>query len=235
MSSLPATLYALQKLELSVDKARARITEIDAALENDEVVVARKAKLETVQSDLHQTQADMKDIELEIQGLNQKIQEVTDLLYSGKIKNPKELTERQDEVESLKRRVKTLEARLLDIMTWIEGLKRDTAKAQKALDEALAERRQMNADLVIERQQLDDQIKKNLKKRKQTRQSISDDSYKAYRTLRKKKNGMAVAPLKGSSCGLCGVTQTTQSVQEIRQNDTMVYCSNCGRILVILS
>ena len=232
MSSLPSTLYTLQKFELAVDKARGRIEEIDRALENDEVVAARKSELEALQNELNQAKATVKDLELEIQSLNNKIEETNELLYSGKIKNSRELTDRQNELESLKRRHKKLESNMLEAMTTAEQLKKDVAEAEKALETAREAQRQKNADLIEEREKLGTQIKQNLRRRKDTLKDIPKDDYKHYRLLRKKKRGVAVARLRGTTCGLCGVGQTTTAVQDIKRNDEIVYCSNCGRILV---
>lgn len=235
MTSLPAKLYTLQKFEVAVDEARARIDEINTALENNQEVAARRAEHKRLADDLAQTQATVKDLELEIGGLNNQIEELNDLLYSGKIKNPKELIDRQDKLESLQRHVKTLESRMLTAMTDAERLKVKVGEAQKALDAALTAQREAHADLMAEREALEDQIQNNLRERKEAMKDVSKDEYKRYRQLRKQKRGMAVALLNGATCGLCGVAQTTSAVEEVKKEKSIVHCSNCGRILVSIA
>lgn len=231
MPSLPSALYTVQKLEIAVDKARTRIETIEEQLANDEVVVARRNTLDKIIKEYNLTQATIKDLELEISSLTQKIKEVNELLYSGKLRNPKELTERQEEVESLQRRHKTLESRLMAALTEAEESNKQRETAEEALSEAVTNQKQENVDLVAEKESLQEQIVDNLRKRKSTMKSIPDKEYKSYRLLRKRKNGHAVAPLKGNACGLCGVSQTTSAVQDIQEGKRIIYCENCGRIL----
>lgn len=233
MQSLPSTLYTLQTFELAVDKARTRMSEIERILNNDESVLACQSHLTECQHALVTSSATAKDLELEVASLKAKIKEVNDLLYSGKIKVPKELTDRQDELEMLKRQMNRLDVRFLEAMRLQESSQEDVEKAEQALKEATLSLKRLSAELSKEHQKLDAEIKVNLRKRKDMLGQITKDAYEAYRKLRKKKNGQAVSLLHGNSCGLCGVGQTTTAVQEIKQADTLVYCTNCGRILVI--
>jgi predicted nucleic acid-binding Zn-ribbon protein len=231
MPSLPSALYTVQEFEIAVDKARARIERIEEQLANDEVVVARRNELDKLNKSYNQTQATIKDLELEISSLTSKIEEVDELLYSGKLKNPKELKDRQEELESLRRRHKTLEARLLAALTEAETVNKQHEAAEESLSEAVDKQKQDNVDLIAEKETLQEQILDNLRKRKTMVKTIPDNVYKNYRILRKRKNGQAVAPLKGNACGLCGVSQTTSAVQDIQEGNKIMYCENCGRML----
>ena len=113
MTKTASTLYSVQSLELAIDKSRQRLEEIEQALANDEKVAACRATLDASDKAHTQARTHIKDLELEIASLAEKIQEVDKLLYSGRILNPKELQDRQNELESLKRRQKTLEDQLL--------------------------------------------------------------------------------------------------------------------------
>ena len=55
-----------------------------------------------------------------------------------------------------------------------------------------------------------------------------------YKRLRKGKNGLAVStvnPVK-HSCQGCHKRLPPQKVQEVRKNNDIIFCENCGRILV---
>jgi predicted nucleic acid-binding Zn-ribbon protein len=43
----------------------------------------------------------------------------------------------------------------------------------------------------------------------------------------------AVAEVERNQCQACHVTVTTSGMQLLRKGDEVVYCENCGRILVI--
>src|SRR5574337_1177363 len=103
MNQLQA-LYQLQVFESSLDTAKARVEEIETALKSDAEVLRCRHEYEACQERVRHTQAAVTDLELEIAALEAKHQEGEKLLYSGAIKNPKELQDLENEVSSLKRR-----------------------------------------------------------------------------------------------------------------------------------
>lgn len=227
-----STLYAIQNLELAVDEARQRLQDIDAALSNDAVIAAAHQTLNTAETALHETSAHTKNLELELSSLIQKIQEVDTLVYSGKIKNPKELQERNDEVASLRRRQTNLEEQLAEAKTAQSTAQQRHTDAQHALDEALVHRATDQTELIEERDHLNHEIDTILRKRKAKMQGIPKETFEHYRNLRKRKRGQAIAILKEDSCSVCGIEQPSSDVQRILHGDEMVYCIGCGRILV---
>lgn len=227
-----STLYAIQSLELAVDEARERIQEIDAALSNDALIAASQAALATAEATLHEASARTKNFELELSGLIQKIQEVDELVYSGKIKNPKELQERNDEVASLRRRQTNLEEQLSEAKTLQSAAQQQHTDAQNALSEAITSRSADQTTLIEEREHINREIDIILRKRKVKMQVVPKETFEHYRNLRKRKRGQAIALLKADSCSTCGIEQPSSDVQRILHGDEMVYCIGCGRILV---
>ncbi|MCB9438054.1 MAG: hypothetical protein H6673_13840 [Anaerolineales bacterium] len=232
MDNIFSTLYAIQSLELAVDEARQRLHDIEAALSNDAVITATRQTLSTTEAALHEASAHTKNLELELSSLIQKIQEVDTLVYSGKIKNPKELQERNDEVASLRRRQTTLEEQLAEAKKVQSTAQQHHTEAQHTLEEALAHRVTDETELIEERDQLNHEIDTILRKRKAKMQGIPKETFDHYRNLRKRKRGQAIALLKEDSCSACGIEQPSSDVQRILHGDEMVYCIGCGRILV---
>ncbi len=229
----PTTLYTLQQHELAVDQARARLDDIEHILSNDEQVKQSQATLDKQQTLFNQVQATVKDLELEIASLTQKIADVDELLYSGKLKNPKELADRQDELASLQRRLGIKEEDLVLALKDSEEQKTALGNARQNLEETQAEQKQRNVDLVAEQKQLNKDIKKNLRARKSLVAEIPEKDYKYYRQLRKKHKGQPIAVIEHEEiCSFCHVGQTTSAIQDIKRNDEYIYCGNCGRILV---
>lgn len=233
MTKTASTLYSVQSLELAIDKTRERLAEIEQALADDEKVAACRAEFDTSEKAHTQARTHIKDLELEIASLAEKIKEVDKLLYSGRIGNPKELQDRQNELESLKRRQKTLEDQLLIAIEDADQKKIKLENAQAALENALEEQKRENADLITERDDLNAEMGANLKKRKSIVAEIPDNTFKAYRKLRKKKSGHAVALLKDQRCTICGIEQTSSDVQLVANSEDLVYCKGCGRILTV--
>jgi predicted nucleic acid-binding Zn-ribbon protein len=232
MSNIAGILYTIQTFELAIDEARSRVQAIEVALAHDELVATAQARLEASERALHQSSAQVTDLELEISSLSGKINDVDKLLYSGLITNPKELQERQDELESLKRRYQGLEVRLLEASDALKACQAEYEQATQNLQEAIQVRDQSHIDLIAERQLLDVQITANLKQRKTRMHEVPDEILKQYRRLRKQhKNGQAIALIVDEACSACRIEQPTSEIQRIMRADDLVYCVGCGRIL----
>jgi uncharacterized protein len=232
MPNILNALYILQTYELNVDHARARITEIEAALTGDEQLKVAQVAHEASEAALQQGQMKMRNLGDELERLKLKINEVDELLYGGQLRNPKELQERQDEVNSLRNRLADMEMYLQELTADEEKLKAEHRANQEALTQAISIRDKHHAELIIERDALDTKVKNNLRKRKSTLEEVPEGIYKQYQTLRKKKQGQAVALLQENQCSACGIEQTWSHVQQIQANEELVYCEGCGRILV---
>lgn len=231
MKNTPSTLYAIQSYEIAIDKARERLQEIEAALAHDEQVATSQAAFDDSEQTLHQLRTQVKDLELENASLQEKIEAVDKLLYSGKITNPKELQERQSELESLRRRQVILEERLQETISAAEDQQIAHEQASQDLQEALANREQSHVDLIAEQERLNAEIQENLLERKTIVDRVPKDLLKQYRSLRKRKAGQAVALLKDKQCMSCGIEQPSSDVQRVMHDDELIYCVGCGRIL----
>lgn len=229
-----ALLYQLQLFDLSLNKKRARLHEIEALLKDDEAVASAKTRLATAEETLKPLQARAHDLELEIKGLTAKIGEVDRTLYSGSIQNPKELTELQEESESLKRRFTTLNESLLDVMMNVEGEESVIEATQAALETALAAQSGKNQDLIAERRSIKAEANGELAKRTELIAQIDPAALKSYEGLRQRMRGTPVAQLVNGGCTICGVEQTSQGVQRVLRGDKVIFCESCGRILAAL-
>lgn len=231
MNQLQA-LYRLQQLESSIDAAKKRTDDITLALENDETVKRCKAEFAMSEAELHQTQAHVKDLELDISGLTNKAYESESLLYSGKITNPKELQEKQEEIASLTRRKASREAELVEAQHALKAAERLHTQNTATLHEAEQERDANSQELLKEQQKLRKDMGNWLQDRKTTLKSVDESHHKIYKKIKAAKNGVAVARLNEESCEICRVEQYQNIIYQVRQHTQIVYCHHCGRILV---
>lgn len=232
MPNIPALLYTIQSFELAIDQARSRLESIDELLANDAQVAAAQAAHDTSLDTLQKLNAQVKNLELELAGLVQKISDVDTLLYSGQLQNPKELQERQSEFDSLKRRQQNLEIELLENGESLKLAQVEQEETDQQLKDAIIERDKTHVDLIAEKKNLDSQIHQNLKLRKESLQNVSESVLKDYRKLRKQhRNGYAVALIDDITCSVCRIEQPTSEIQRILQGDEFVYCVGCGRLL----
>ncbi len=228
-----ADLYQLQQLDSEKDAVERRLAEIEAALgESQALVQAREAVAEGQHRHQKHTLR-QRDLELQVQSLTAKIQASEQRLYGGNVKNPKELTDLQAEVASLRRRQGKLEDTLLEVMIAREEAEEILAQAQEHLQQVEAAWQAAQADLMTERRTLQEKHTELERAIAALFPRISADDMDTYRNLRRRKGGLAVVEAQGNSCEACGMAISPGLKWQLRE-EGVGYCTNCERILVRL-
>src|SRR5438045_1759021 len=102
-------LFDLQQIDSSLDRRVARMRHIDEQTVDSPELVAARAAQAGARTMLAGRQAALKQLSHEAEDLSIRVKTQEKRLYDGKIKNPKELAQVQEEVEHLKSRFKALE------------------------------------------------------------------------------------------------------------------------------
>jgi uncharacterized protein len=226
------TLLALQDTDAVIDRLTKRLAEIKAALrETDQLIAARQAR-HHVEQLAAQRRTARKQLELSTAAVDDKIQLAEKRLYSGAVKNPKELLDLQNDISSLKRQKTKLDEQLFDAMLEVEEA--ETALQQRTADFAQVEAnwRHSQSDLITEQAQLEANLANEHRDQAAARAALSVPDLALYDQLRRRKAGVAVVELNGQLCGGCGVRVTGSVIQQLSQNDQYARCGNCERILV---
>jgi predicted nucleic acid-binding Zn-ribbon protein len=224
-------LYRLQQVDSQIDRLRAKLDAIQKTLENDEELRQATNLLTAAQTSHHLTQHELKSTSSDAQSQKEKIEHIELSLYSGGIKNPKELQDLQKDSASLKKHLITLEERELEAMVKSETSDHD-------LENAKVEFEKVQARLAMEHKHLiDDQIifMKDLEKLAEEREAalgpIDIKLLHIYENLRQQKRGVAVAGAIDNACTSCGTTLSASLQQSAHSQTSLAYCSSCGRIL----
>lgn len=228
-----ADFHRLQDLDSEGDKKRQRLMEVDAALGESDALRQARQSLQSEGERVRKWGVKQRDLELEVQGLADKISREEQRLYSGTIRNPKELEDIQAEVTVLKRRRQELEGDLLEVMIEREDAETAQSEAQKHLDEVQASWTAGQADLTGEREELQGKLAEIEQIRVGLLSSIDAGDLVIYEGLRRRKGGIAVVELRDGTCGGCGVAVSPGLEWQLRQGQ-LVTCSNCERIIVRL-
>lgn len=225
-------LYELQQVDQAIDAKSRRLEAIAAQLKESETLKQARSRLEQLQQRVTRIERTQLEQELELRGLADKLKAEERRLYSGRVKNPKELAGLQKEVRYLKRRHKEMEEQLLETMVAREEIQAQLDEAAAALDRLEAEWEAHQATLLDEQRQLQDELSDLTRRREELVARVGRAALDSYDHLRRTK-GIAVAPVQGGLCGGCQVALSAVDQQRARGED-LAYCGNCGRILVIL-
>ena len=211
-------LYQLQQIDSEFQ---------DKRQETEELLAARE-RAETAVSQLHTLQGQRQNLTLELDGINNKAKSSEQRLYSGNVKNPKELSDLQHEIAALGRRRSVLEDEILEAM--IEDAEAEKAAADEQLADITSHWEKSQAHLKKEQNELALRLHMLNEQRKQLAPRIAAPQLAEYEQLRQKKHGLAVAGLKLNMCLGCRVTVSAHKAKEA-QEGKLVYCGGCGRIL----
>jgi len=226
-------LYALQQIDTRLAREKRRYREVQEHLgESEELKEARAAHKEA-DAELSAARARLRDHELETEGVAQKLRETEERLYSGRVKNPKELSGLQKEGEYLKRRRSALEEQTLDEMMIVERLASQAKAAAERHAAIEAAWRSEDADLSAEYDVLRHDLAELLGKRKALVKHVSETDMAEYDALRRLRGGIAVVRVRDGTCQACHVQVPNRDVERARNGDAFMYCSGCERVLYV--
>ena len=223
-------LYRLQQIDDEIRHGKDRLSQVIRSQRETEELVSARRREEVATGELHKWRSQQTDLNLELKSLTDKAQRSEQRLYSGTIKNPKELEDLQHELESLSRRRETLEDELLEAMIMVEEAAEEEAAAQAALSEIQSSWDQDQADLKQEQSELIVRINNATLQRKKQLEVISAESLRAYEDAQRRAGSTAVVLMKNGRCRGCLVTVPANQVKAVDEGQ-LVQCDSCSRIL----
>jgi len=229
--NLSGKLYRLQQIDTLHDQTMARLDELEKLLSDRTQVTQAEVECKNAEETLQVEHKKLRQAEDNVRDQRIKIEQDESALYSGKMHNPKELQDLQNEVSSLKRYLTTLEDRQLEIMISTEDVEAASKKAKDNLDQVQARMIEQNAGLNAEKTSLIKDKERLEVERQVASNALSSQELDLYNQLRKTRRGIAVARVVDRTCTACGTTLTPALVQAANSPSQIVRCSSCSRIL----
>lgn len=226
------TLYRIQRVDLKLHAHRKRAKAIDAELASDEAIQHAQQAKQAVEKQLRPAEARATDLNLELQSIATQRTQFSAQLYGGAISNPKELQDIQQKIDELARRQGELETELLETMMTVDNFKAQVDAAAAHLAEVEAARASELGTLLEERQQIRTEIRQLKAQREKLVAETDAEALVLYDEMWRVKQGRPVAVMEGDRCKHCGVSQTEVAAQRVRRGQEIVFCTNCGRILI---
>ncbi|MGD8404045.1 MAG: C4-type zinc ribbon domain-containing protein [Anaerolineales bacterium] len=224
-------LYRLQIVDSRMDEIRTRLEEIRQILENDQEMRQAKKRVTETKATLQLAQHSLKQAEAEVDKQKIKIEQSESNLYSGNVKNPKELQDLQNEVAALKRHLETLEDRQLEAMLEEESAEQTHQATIKKMERVKARLADQNQTLTNEQSDLNKDLERLDAERGAALSPLDANLLTVYDQLRKDKRGLAIAAVNDGACAACGTTLTPAQLQSARSTGQITNCPTCGRVL----
>jgi predicted nucleic acid-binding Zn-ribbon protein len=232
MTTSAADLLALQDIDLRRDARRALIADIDSRLGETEAVIEAREAVASAEAELDRLRREQRALEAQLEDLDAKIAPIEKKLYDGSVRNPKELTDLQRDVESQKARRSHLDDEGLALIETVEAAANALATAKAALTQAEAEWKADQAGLEAERDRAQRENTSLEEERQRWAVGMDASALGLYEGLRQTRQGRAVSRIERGACQGCRLSLPTHIVQRVRTGTILVQCPSCERILV---
>ena len=227
-----ADLLSLQDIDLELDKEIARLSEIEEALGESEELTQARATAEEKASAVHALRVEQKDLELSADEVRNKAAEIEKKLYSGSVRNPKELQDLDADLKSLREELKRREEKLLNILVQVDDAETELAAANENLSTIETEWRAGQESMQEEKARLEPEVARLRALRESEATHFERSLIKLYDLLRQRRGGIAVARVERGMCQGCRISLPMSVIQRARGANGVVQCVSCERILL---
>ena len=236
-ASVLERLLEVQAHDTTIDQLRHRRSHLPQRAELERLgtaIAAVEGQLVPVHQRLDGLGRSQRRLEDEVAGLEAKASEAERKLGSGAVTAPRELQAMQESVESLRRRARSLEDELLEIMEESETVTARSDELTAERDRLDAEAGGLRAALAEAEVAIDGDLEREQSARADQASEVPAELLATYEKLRDRLDGIGVARLDGNRCTGCHLSLPATEIDQIKRQppDAVVRHEECGRILV---
>lgn len=224
-------LALLNEADLALDAAKARLAEIALALREPVALIAARAALAEAEKELERCRREQRKLEQAQAEAKAEVARTEQKLYSGQIRNPRELGNAERDLQQHRHQQSAIEDRLLEAMMAADAAVERHAACQAELSRLTAAWEQTQAVLRQEQAQLKARLPALQARQAAARQAAPAELLSLYDSLRARKGGRAVAEVDGDTCSACSVAIPPSKLAAALEGEELIYCGNCGRLL----
>ncbi len=230
-------LWDLQQLDLAILAVKQKIEEAPA-LSGVEEAAQELAELEKVlteqKSKLKEDHKTLKSLEMHNQKIVDDRKELHESMYDGTVTSNKELEQMMRKMDLLAEERKKTEDDLLLLMESIETQESQLEQTTEDLNKCGQDLQSKETSLADDLQKLNSELASLEEKRAKQVEKVETKYLNKYNMLAEKNQGQALAMVGEDICGGCRVFISSGLRGHLYNPEAMVYCENCGRLLVKL-
>ena len=226
------SLLEVQQIDQRLAKSRAEYRKIADLLKAKGNLKKLKSDYETSRVRVLETRLEHGKLEAEGAGLREKLEGIETRLYGGAITNLRELTALEEEHNLTKRSLAAAEEAVAPAQLASD----DAALRHGELQESLAASEKQWKTEASEYRKRAHSVSEECHTLESERNSFASDidanDLSLYRSLLPRKAGVAVARVERGICLGCRIKLPMREIARLKNSDSLVLCSSCGRILL---
>ncbi|MDI6714846.1 MAG: C4-type zinc ribbon domain-containing protein [Thermodesulfovibrio sp.] len=224
------TLIELQQIDSQIISLKHTLDTIPSELKKIDGMINKFDKeFENEKKKLQDLEKKRKEKERQIEDLHEKIKKLKE--KTSQIKTNKEYQALLLEISLIEDSIKKEEDNLLLMFYEIDENIKILEKSRKEWESKKNEILQLRKDIESDAEKINNEIENLKEKRKNIVSQLPSELYEEYKELMKKHKGLAVAEVIDEICQGCFLHIPPQLYVEIKLNQTIKYCPQCGRIL----
>ena len=230
-------LLDVQELDSRIDTLRHKLTSIPEAeqlldLAGRRTVLANSVRDLRIQVD--DLAREQRRADADVEQVKTRRARDQGMIDAGQVKDPKALERMLGELESLHRRITSLEDTELEVMEQLETAQASLDERSVELSAMEGEEAELRAAFDKSAGELQAELENVTAERKTTVSGMPPDLLALYEKLRAQKGGVGAAALRRRECEGCRLTLNASDLGIIAKapTDEVLRCEECNRILV---
>jgi len=223
-------LIHLQQLDRKMADISLFLDNIPSQLEKINEKIETSSKIITLAKEkMAQNQKNRRDLEAEVKDIKAKISKYN--LQLNEVKTNKEYSSLLKEIEEAKKKVDMLEEKIITEMLAADEIEEEIKAADQRYKEGQERFLKEKNVLQQKRNELEEKRKKLIQEKDELMPKIPSEQVSLYLKISLKKNGIALSPVYDDFCSMCHVRIRPQVLNELKSQEKVIVCENCGRIL----
>lgn len=225
-------LLKIQEVDIKIDGLELKKKDLPKKIEDKKLEIKKiDEEISELKKKSEKIQKERKLLELDIESNSGQIKKLQGKIYE--VKTNKEYMALQDEIENIKKSNTLVEEKILSMMFEEDEVKKEINNklSKKALkeEESIEIEKSCNEELK--------KVEEMLLKEKQEKgilvENVEKKILNKYEQIRRSKGGVAVAKINKNICRECFMEIRPQLFIEMRNDNELVLCESCFRILYL--
>ena len=232
MKTTISLLLDLQKLDLERKELESKKTALPVTLKAIEDDFNKlTARLDERRKELREKNIEIDRMELDVKSIDEKVNRFQIQLNAAS--SNKEYSALQHEIGALQADKEVIEDSMFEILDRTEELEAEISSLKSVLEEKEEKFERTKVETAQKERDFSTDIGKLEGCREELARQIDPDTFQTYERLLTRYEGEVLVRVAGQSCGGCHMSLTPQTINLLMQNEQLVTCKSCGRILYL--